>query len=109
MEIIATARIEGQEAVGSATIFSNKEGNYTLRLTDFWVAQGAPDVKIVFSEDPNGIINNNTICYIADMPSGNFNQDFPIDHLKDFYKMKTLIVYCKQFFVHFGHGTINRV
>ncbi len=37
-----------------------------------------------------------------------FEQSFTIGHLDDLTEMKTLIVYCKQFFAHFGHGTINR-
>ncbi|MCB0388799.1 MAG: DM13 domain-containing protein [Winogradskyella sp.] len=109
MKVVATARVEGPEAKGDAKIVSLENGTHELQLTDFWVAPGAPDVKIVFSQDPNGVITNDTIRYIADMPSGNFSKNFSIDHLDDLAQIKTLIVYCKQFFAHFGHGILNKV
>ena len=107
MKTIAIARIEGPEATGDAKIVALDDGTYQLQLINFWVAPGAPDVRIVFSTDPDGHIDDGTIRFIANMPAGNFEQNFPIDHLDDFDEMKTLIVYCKQFLAHFGHGTIN--
>ncbi len=84
------------------------DGTHQLQLTNFWVAPGAPDVRIVFSKDAKGHIDNETIRFISELPAGNFEQSFTIGHLNDLTEMKTLIVYCKQFFAHFGHGTINR-
>ncbi|MEZ4795532.1 MAG: DM13 domain-containing protein [Flavobacteriaceae bacterium] len=107
MKTIATARIQGPEAIGDAKIVQLDNGNYQLQLVNFWVAPGAPDVQIVFSEDANGVIAEHNIRFIAKLPSGNFSQHFPIDHLEDLDKMKTLLVYCKQFFVHFGHGSLQ--
>ena len=107
MRIIATTTIEGPEAKGNAAIIVLENTTYQLQLTNFWVAFGAPDVRIVLSEDPNGVISEHNIRFIANLPSGNFNQNFPIEHLDDLNEMKTIIVYCKQFCAHFGHGTIK--
>lgn len=109
MKTLAKATIEGPEAKGDAKIVQNQDGSFELQLIDFWVAQGAPDVRIVFSKDPNGKISEDTIREITLLPDGNFSQNFPIDYLDDFDAMKTLVVYCKQFFAHFGHGTLNKV
>lgn len=109
MKVVAKAKIEGPEAKGDAKIVQNQDGSFELQLIDFWVAPGAPDVRIVFSEDPNGEISEDAIREITLLPGGNFSQKFPIDHLDDFDAIKTLIVYCKQFFAHFGHGTLNKV
>lgn len=50
-------------------------------------------------------LDEHNIRFIAQMPDGHFERNFTIDHLDDFDEMKTLIVYCKKFFVQFGHGT----
>ncbi|KAA2217392.1 DM13 domain-containing protein [Maribacter flavus] len=108
MKIVAKSRIEGPEAFGDAAIITDDDGSHVLQLTNFWVAQGAPDVRIVFSKDPIGVVAEHNIRFIAELPDGHFEGDFPIDHLNDFDEMKTLIVYCKKFFAHFGHGTIEK-
>ncbi|WP_103070181.1 DM13 domain-containing protein [Aquimarina sediminis] len=109
MKILAKAKIEGPEAIGDAKIVTHDNGTHELQLSNFWVAPGAPDVRIVFSKDPKGNLQEKSIRFIAMMPDGNFNKSFLIDHLDDFDEMKTLIVYCKQFFAHFGHGTLQRL
>ena len=108
MKTIATVRIEGPEARGNARIVTLDHGLYELWLTDFWVAEGAPDARIVFSKDANGVVAEHNIRFIAKLPDGHFEHNFPISHLNDFDEMTTLIVYCKKFFVHFGHGTIHK-
>lgn len=72
MKTIATARIEGPEAIGDAKIVQLQDDSYQLQLTDYWIAPGAPDVQIVFSKNPEGHIKNDEIRFIAKMPNGNF-------------------------------------
>ncbi len=48
------------------------DGTHQLQLTNFWVAPGAPDVRIVFSKDAKGHIDNETIRFISELPAGNF-------------------------------------
>ena len=54
MEIIASAQISGPEAKGNAQIIQKEDGKYELQLSNFWVAPGAPDVRIVFSQNLDG-------------------------------------------------------
>ncbi|WP_128755257.1 DM13 domain-containing protein [Aquimarina sediminis] len=106
MKIIATATIQGPEAKGNAQIVELEDKSYQLQLIDFWVATGAPDVRIVFGKDPDGKIAEDNIRFISSLPDGVFTENFTIDHINDLVEMKTLIVYCKKFFAHFGHGKI---
>lgn len=98
--------IDRPEARGKAIIFL-KEDIYYLELEDFWVAHGAPDVRIVLSQNLSGKIDQ-TIQEISPLPSGNFTHEFKFpESIKNMELSKTLIVYCKQFFAHFGHGLIE--
>lgn len=85
MKTIATARIEGPEAIGDAEIVQLENGAFQLQLKEFWVAQGAPDVQIVFSKAQDGVISESNIRFIAKLPAGTFNQNFEIDHLSELH------------------------
>lgn len=106
MNSITTAYIDGPEAKGNVTIIQLNTQEYEIQLTNFWVAVGAPDVRIVFSESPDGIISRETMTFIAELPNGHFSKSFRIPLINNFENMKTLIVYCEKFFVHFGHGSL---
>ena len=49
MTEIAKAVIAGHEAKGNASIVQADDGSLKIKLTDFWIAPGAPDVRIVIS------------------------------------------------------------
>lgn len=108
MKIITSAQIQGPEATGEARIVEVAPGQFQLDLINFWVAPGAPDVRIVLSKNPEGQIEREGMQFLAKLPPGNFEQSFPINPVEDMEAMKTAIVYCEQFFVHFGHGTLQK-
>lgn len=106
MKVITSTEISGPEARGKAQVILTESGAYELQLSDFWVAPGAPDVRIVFSQHPTGQIDD-TIREVGPLPSGNFDLRLPLEEIDFLPQMKTLIVYCKKFFVHFGHGELG--
>ncbi len=104
---IAFALIDGPEAKGKAQFSETEKGNLELQLIDFWVAPGAPDVWIVLSQNEEGKVDN-TLIELAPLPGGNFEQTFSLSRVQIdlIAEMKTLLVYCKKFSVHFGHGVL---
>ena len=106
MKVIASAEISGPEARGKAQIIWKEEGQYELQLSQFWVAPGAPDVRVVLSQNANGQIDE-SMREVGPLPGGNFETSLPFDNIEYLLQMKTIIVYCKKFSVHFGHGELK--
>ena len=106
MRIIAKANIDGPEARGQAEIAELDNDQLALRLINFWVAPGAPDVRIVVSRNPQGKIDD-TAINIALYIYGKTEQSYPIPNGIALHRMKTIIVYCKKYTVHFGYGSIE--
>ena len=106
MKRIAYAEVSGPEAKGSANINQLDDGRYELVLSDFWVAPGAPDVRVAISPETDGQPKASTI----DLASYNYNEkkhQILLDETVALDKIKTVIIYCKKFNVHFGHGMFS--
>ncbi|MGI9544694.1 MAG: DM13 domain-containing protein [Cyclobacteriaceae bacterium] len=106
MRVIAKANIDGPEARGQAEIIELDSDQLELRLSNFWVAPGAPDVHIVLSQNPQGKIDDTAID-IAPYTYGNTEQTYPVPKGITLQHLKTIIVYCKKYTVHFGYGNIE--
>lgn len=106
MKVLATAIIDGPEAKGGAEIIENN-GQQTLRFKKgFWVAPGAPDVTITVSPNEAGIVDD-AMIELGLYDYGNPSKVLPIRDDLDLKVNSTIIVYCKQYTVHFGHGTLS--
>ncbi|MGI9595655.1 MAG: hypothetical protein ACR2QK_05825, partial [Acidimicrobiales bacterium] len=56
--VLATATIDGPEARGEAQLLQAPDGTVTVELDQFWVAPGAPDVRLFISPDPAGDVDD---------------------------------------------------
>ncbi len=108
MTEIAKAVIAGHEAKGNASIVQADDGSLKIKLTDFWIAPGAPDVRIVISPRKDGQPDDSA-TEISLVPDATSTLEYDIPSSVDIGKMKTVIVYCKQYFAHFGHGNLRLV
>ncbi len=106
MKRIAYTEVTGPEAKGNASINQLDNGRYELTLSDFWVALGAPDVWVAISPEIDGIPGVNKI----DLASYAYNDNehrFLLEETIDLDEIKAVIIYCKKFNIHFGHGVLN--
>jgi hypothetical protein len=97
-------KIDGPEAKGYAELVVRGDNTF-LDLTDLWVAPGAPDVQIAFGSNINGELDD-SLQHISALKYGSTEFSFDVSQ-KNLLKAKTVIIYCKQFNAHFGHGVIN--
>ena len=90
---------------GDALIIEAEPGKYVLRFENFSVRNG-PDLYVYLSEDPNGkdvkeVLNLGKLK----ATDGAFNYEIPSD--VDVSKVKSAVVWCKQFSVLFAHATLQ--
>ena len=89
---------------GDALIIETEPGKYVLRFENFSVRNG-PDLYVYLSEDPNGedvkeMLNLGRLK----ATDGAFNYEIPAN--VDVSKIKSAIVWCKQFSTLFAHATL---
>jgi len=89
---------------GDALIIESEPGKYVLRFENFSVRNG-PDLYVYLSEDPDGkgvteMLNLGKLK----ATDGAFNYEIPSGI--DVSKIKSAIVWCKQFAVLFAHATL---
>jgi hypothetical protein len=89
---------------GDALIIETEPGKYVLRFENFSVRNG-PDLYVYLSEDPNGkdvkeVLNLGRLK----ATDGAFNYEIPAG--VDVSKIKSAIVWCKQFSTLFAHATL---
>ncbi len=106
MNIIASTHIQGPEAKGSAKIVQLENNQYQLTLKDFWVAPGAPDVWIAVSPQTHGQPDSSTID-IAPYDYRKTNHELALPEKLSIKEITTIIIYCKKFNAHFGHGILT--
>ncbi len=106
MNVIASTIINGPEAKGIAEI-TDDNGKRALHFSQgFWVAPGAPDVTIAFSSNPAGQLDN-ALTNIGLFEYSKPSKTFPLPDELDVEANSTVIVYCRQYSAHFGHGTLS--
>lgn len=106
MTVLATAAIAGPEARGHAELVKAADGTVTLEIADFWVAPGAPDVRLFVSPNPNGTVEETAID-LGPVPEHQTNLSYEFPTNANLNELASIIVYCKVYSVLFGHGTIN--
>ncbi|MGI9605959.1 MAG: DM13 domain-containing protein [Acidimicrobiales bacterium] len=105
MTVLATATIDGHEARGRARLIHAADGTATIEVIDFWVAPGAPDVRLFISPDPSGTVDDSAID-LGPVPEGPATITRPIPSHVDPASLGSIIVYCKIYSVLFGYGTL---
>lgn len=104
--VIATTIVSGHEAQGPAALIRLKDGQVVLRLTDFHIAPGAPDVH-VFLTGKDGDVHADGVFDFGEVDKfdGDFEYSLPAD--VDLASHNLVVVYCFQYSVEFGRGTLN--
>jgi hypothetical protein len=89
---------------GDALIIETEPGKYVLRFENFSVRNG-PDLFVYLSEDPSGK-NVTEALNLGKLKAtdGAFNYEIP--STVDVSKIKSAVVWCKQFAVLFAHATL---
>ena len=105
-KIIASGDFDGHEARGNATITQSEEG-YTLHLKDYWIAPGAPDVRVYLSPDDNGAVEVEGVVDFGQIQQLTGQISYPIPATVSIQTMKSVVIYCKVYSVLFGYGKLE--
>ena len=106
MTVLAAAVIDGPEARGQAELVQAADGTVTVEIAEFWVAPGAPDVRLFVSPNPNGTVDETAID-LGPVPEQQTTLSYSLPTNADPNALASIIVYCKVYSVLFGHGTLN--
>ncbi|MEO0606516.1 MAG: DM13 domain-containing protein [Myxococcota bacterium] len=95
--------LAGHEARGTVDIATAADGSPVLRISDFWVAPGAPDVRLYVT--PDGDVDGPAAVDLGPIASIDGSKDFP---LPDGIAVRGLhvVVHCKVFSVEFGRAQL---
>ena len=90
---------------GDALIIETEPGKYVLRFENFSVRNG-PDLFVYLSEDPTGESVDEALN-LGELKAtdGAFNYDIPPE--VDVARIKSAVVWCRQFAVLFTHAELN--
>ena len=106
MNVLAVAAIDGPEARGRVELVKAADGTVTVEIADFWVAPGAPDVRLFVSPNPSGTVDETAID-LGPVPEQQANLSYQLPTNANPNELESIIVYCKVYSVLFGHGTLN--
>lgn len=107
-KVIATGTIRGPEAGGEAALIRTVDGDL-LQLSDYWIAEGAPDVRVYLSPDKagsviiEGALDFGRITCLSGQVSYAIPQNYPT------MDVKTVVVHCTRFHVTFGVAVLEHV
>ncbi|WP_029252843.1 DM13 domain-containing protein [Paraoerskovia marina] len=104
----ATATITGHEARGRAVLEREADGSAVVRLTDFWVAPGAPDVRLYVTAREDGRVDRSAV-QLGRVPDRTPELSFPVPDGVDVADLRHVVVHCTVYSVYFGAGEWLRV
>ncbi len=91
-------------ARGTALLLETEPGVYAVRVEDFSVLNG-PDLFVYLSQNPDGYDDNALNLGNLKATDGAFNYEVPAG--TDISQFKSVIIWCRQFAVLFGHATLD--
>ena len=106
MNTIATGTIDGHEARGEAALVDDGSGRLRLRLSNLWVAPGAPDVRVYLSESEHGRVDDSAID-LGRVPDHTPQLEYALPEGAAPSVARTVIIYCTRFSVTFGSGSLT--
>ena len=106
--IIARGVIRGHEAGGEVVIEALPEGD-VLHLRDYWIAEGAPDVRIYLSPDESGEVETEGAIDFGQIKVFSGDVSYLIPREAAVRDMRTVVVYCKVYSVTFGVAVLEYV
>jgi len=106
MTVLATATIAGPEARGQAQLVQGDDGTATLELNQFWVAPGAPDVRLFVTPDQAGNVDQ-AATDLGPVPDQQAALSRQLPTNIDPTELMSVVVYCKVYSVRFGYGAFT--
>ena len=105
--VLATAAIDGPEARGTATLERKADGRTVLRLSDYWIAPGAPDVHVYLTPSAEGDTDAEGSIDFGKMAQLSGTLDLEVPANARIERAKVVVVLCKVYSVEFGRGTLS--
>ncbi len=105
-KIIARGIIRGHEAGGKVVLESGPEGT-VVRLEDYWIAAGAPDVRVYLSPDKAGNVEIEGVVDFGRVNSFSGQLSYNIPEAIPVQEIGSLVVYCKVYSVTFGVAVLE--
>ena len=105
MTVIATGTISGPEARGDVNILRSQDDALTVEIKNFWVAPGAPDVRLYLSPHPDGAITDAVDLGHVPNAETQFSRLVPTGINED--QIRSVVIYCKVYSVLFGDAALT--
>lgn len=107
--VVARGSIHGHEA-GGTVVLETSDGGSRLRLEDYWIAQGAPDVRIYLTPSMTGDVGVEGTLELARVTSFSGSKlEYAIPARTSLEHVAAVVIYCKAFSVTFGVAALERV
>ena len=111
---IYTGRLSGKlhDTSGRATVYRQRDGTLTLRLTDFHTSNG-PDVHVVLATADDPALQNTApgkalaSVEVGGLKGNEGDQDYKLPSKTDFTRYGTVVIYCERFHAVFGSATLQ--
>lgn len=108
LKILATGTISGHEARGRILLVRAADGTLKIEIQDLWVSPGAPDVRLYLSARADGQMDHSAID-LGHVPPQQALLSRPVPRDIVINDIKSVIIFCKMFAVHFGSGALARL
>ena len=100
--IVARGSIHGHEA-GGTVVLETSDGGSRLRLEDYWIAQGAPDVRIYLTPSATGDVGAEGTLELGRVSAFSGSKlAYAIPAQTFLEHAAAVVIYCKAFSVTFG-------
>ena len=107
--IIARGVLRGHEASGEVVLETTAQGD-VLRLKAFWIAPGAPDVRIYLTPDRAGNVEIDGAIDLGNVTTfSGHAATYAIPEGAPLRQMGAVVVYCTVFSVTFGVAALDPV
>ena len=107
--LVAKGSIHGPEAGGTVVLETSKRGS-ALRLEDYWVAQGAPDVRVYLTPSETGDVRTDGTIELGRLTSFSGRRlVYTVPAEAPLARMAAVVVYCKVYSVTFGVAVLEHV
>ena len=106
MKTLAQGTIEGPEANGAASLVHMGD-EIKLVLKDYWIAPGAPDVRVYLSPHTSGSVESAVDLGPIHQHEGSI--EFLVSQDTFLESIKSVVIFCKVYSVTFGIGLLHPV
>ncbi len=91
------------------TVTRNGEAGVTVRISNVWIAPGAPDVRIYLSSDPEGDFRAGRMTELGKVTELTVELSYVVPSVLEPPDMRSLVVYCSVYSVTFGVAALEYI